>query len=1122
MGSVYRVREPGGGDVALKLLAMVTEGDPLARLRFQREFRLLSSLSHPNLVRVLAWGEHEGRPFYTMEWLVGRTLAEAMPQDEGRLAALLRWSVELCRGLGYIHRVGIIHRDLKPDNVMVTDQGHVKLTDFGLAREVAPDTVLSQTGTMVGTLAYMAPEQIAGRRVDARSDLYALGAILYHLMTGRPPFSTGDWASAIQAILDDPPVPPLDINPGMPKSLSDLIMLLLDKSPEARLQSADDVLEVLEQLALEASVDLPEAPTTTVTLRPQLLTPPLLGREEPSHRLLDCLEAAAKGDPQLVTLTADSGMGKSRLGDETARHARRMGFQVFHDHLTPGVERPYQLVLPLLLWLGRIKPLPPALQAIVDDTITSRPEADTLDEYALFELVASQVRGVVDRPTLLVLDPLDSDCPDSIKMLTYLCRRLMQDPPLPVAVVAVQTTRILLPAERSASIRLRPLVEDEVFTLVDRVLGGLTERPTWVPRLLQRTSGNPGLILRTLQELIDDGDLVDREGRWTLVSEGALARDLAGSLAALPRDAQDVLAVLALLGGDAPFARLLACCTLDEAQVFAATSTLLEERLLEERDDQVELDDTVRDHVLLTLADARRQSLHRDIATGLMRLPDAPAVLLGRHFHWGGLTDQALPYYTEALQDALGQYAYHRAGEIARELAVALGQGGTSEQRTLVLEALLKAEAPDEVESLALTWLESDSSPIGRAACLRLLGQACQIMGRPEEALTCMCHAMALLGQPVGGPDVPASLLLSLAPNVLVLARLVVGGPPRTQPRQPLPPAIGEALRVLRRMPPTFEFVPWALQGPFMGSLMLRTVDIWRTHPSQDILSHIYAGLTVGMAMRRAWFYPRVRRQAQALLSRNIDADGRNGLEQTIAMASFRRREFSQAVEGFTSVLERFERDANMSGALLVSFWLAAAHTMLGNIHRAWEVGQAASSRASLLGNPYYIGLCDALLSLMSPELEYQPMPHEEAADRSVTAANQRFLRGLAIWLSGQPALALPYFETNIRHMGSRQSFCGLDMVLIALSTDLKHPNHHLYTVRALQSTTERGLRDLLKGYGFHLMGRTSLSVRHLDRAARWFGEQGWFLWQAIAETITSERSLPATLARAQALAKGR
>ena len=273
MGEVYRARDTRlGRDVAIKILPMEVSVDAMRKQRFEREAKTISSLNHPNICVLHDVGRQDGVDYLVMELIDGESLAKRLERGPLSLEQLLKYGSQIADGLDQAHRVGIVHRDLKPGNIMITSGG-AKLLDFGLAKSVVSSANLAtltamspavkpvtQEGMIVGTFQYMSPEQVEGKEIDARSDIFALGAVLYEMVTGRKAFQGKSQLSVASAILEKEPEPISAVKPLTPVMLDRTIRKCLAKAPDERWQSASDLSTQLKWMADGSSATLAAQP----------------------------------------------------------------------------------------------------------------------------------------------------------------------------------------------------------------------------------------------------------------------------------------------------------------------------------------------------------------------------------------------------------------------------------------------------------------------------------------------------------------------------------------------------------------------------------------------------------------------------------------------------------------------------------------------------------------------------------------------------------------------------------------------------------------------------------------------------------------------------------------------
>jgi serine/threonine protein kinase len=358
MAAVYKAYQPAMERfVAIKVLPRQMAVSDEFLSRFRREAKLLAQLQHPHILPVFDYGEVDGYPYIVMPFVRSGTLTEVLKRGRLPFSEVRRITIQLGDALGYAHGRGMIHRDIKPSNVLIDERGNCLLTDFGLARMVEASAKLTTSGTIMGTPAYMSPEQGAGSFVDRRSDIYSLGIVLYEMVTSRVPYVAETPIAVVFKHIQDPLPSARNFNPALPESIELVLLKALAKSPEDRFQTAEDFVRAIQLAIPERESDQKAAVSSNEATLPILL-------EEESI-------ATPQSVPALPTSLAQAGAANRGPAGRTVEDSKARGFPIWAGAGIGGI-----VLLALLVFFVINRPdanneIPPMVTSI--PTLTSTP-----------------------------------------------------------------------------------------------------------------------------------------------------------------------------------------------------------------------------------------------------------------------------------------------------------------------------------------------------------------------------------------------------------------------------------------------------------------------------------------------------------------------------------------------------------------------------------------------------------------------------------------------------------------------------------------------------------------------------------------------------------------------------
>jgi serine/threonine protein kinase/tetratricopeptide (TPR) repeat protein len=709
-GVVYKARDTVlNRVVAIKMLKSVVTTEE-AYSRFMREAQAVAKLNHPNIVSIYDIGKEDEKQFFVLEFVDGMSLRELMrtyPEGKCDIQTALRMGIDVCNALHYAHFQGVLHRDIKPENILITQEGTVKLMDFGLAKMLGEPSI-TQEGVIVGTVAYVAPEIALGKSADARSDLYSFGAVLYETVTGKPPFSGEDPVKIIFSHIHDYPVSPGRLNPKVPQALADCIMKLLEKEPGKRYQTAEDLLRVLRDIAesfLREVLVPSHKPIVVPSPRPSMVRETqLIDRVEEMGLLREAVDRAVRGEGGLVFLRGEAGIGKTRLTKELGAYARLRGMQVLYGRC-PALFR-MDGVPPYILWNeviknylefctseqlykvigyypGEVCKLVPEIKqklGTIPPSISISPESE---RNRLFEAVSQFVTNISkEAPLLVVLDDLQWTDQSSLLLLHYLARGVYRESllllgayretdiderhPLPPVLRELNRERLL------QSVPLKHMSFDDVSEMIKQILEQDDVPREFCESVYGKTRGNPFFVEEVIKSLKEEEIIYREKGKWKIKEVAKIEFPetvksvIKARVSRLDDECQNVLTLASFVGNDFSFEALCGVTDFEENKLLEIMEKMLKTGLIKEKvirgqDVYSFADVIVRDVVHEEVSHLRHKRLHGAVGSALEKVYatkiDEHLGELALHFLESGDTEKALSYFLKAGEKAVKIYA---------------------------------------------------------------------------------------------------------------------------------------------------------------------------------------------------------------------------------------------------------------------------------------------------------------------------------------------------------------------------------------------------------------------------------------------------------------------------------
>ncbi|MHB2015434.1 MAG: serine/threonine-protein kinase [Candidatus Xenobia bacterium] len=781
-GTVFDVLHPHTREpMALKLLR-TPELLPVDEKRFTREFDLAAKIVHPHVVQVFSAGRFEGSPYYTMERVTGGNMrgriggAEDVAPETRRqwyreTAAIVD---QIMDALAYLHSRGIIHRDLKPENIIVGSGLRAKIVDFGLAFVQRLAQRLTRQDEILGTAAYLAPEMLLGQEIDSRVDLYAMGVIVYELVSGRQPFCGDEMTDTLAQLLYGEPPALLSVRPDVHPELDAVVTKLMARDPWDRYNNAE---EARAALAAGFRKMTGQAGGASLSAIPQgavgasLFEPRMVGRVGAFDVLTMTADEVLHGGMRVAVVRGDVGLGKTRLITEFVRRYEARGFRVWWSSCRENDTSPLRAIVPWLRRLG-LAELDGLLETISPGDAVPPPEL----RFHLYEMVVRQLRAAQSQtPVLLVLEDLQWADGTSLDALRFIVDSFVGGLPRVLIVATVREDKSGMNHALHSfmqdyhgqvwlmDVPLVPLRPAEVGEMVGSMLGNPVISPALISAVANATRGIPLLVGETIKVLCAQDALAQSPQGLVLQQQlPPLTPDsiLAARLIRLTKQQRDVLQHAAVLGTAFTFDALRAACGTALGDLVDVLEQLRSWRLILEVEDASETmfsfyHDKLREVVIKHTPHEVLQDIHLKVGIALEEREKQKPTLqapfaLAWHYMEAQSVYRAHHWQRRAAQIAMRSFAYRHAASYWRQLRQQCDDKTPDTEKRGLDEELADALAadgdPDGALELLHALLRESHSALDKARILRKVGLARNLLGFPEAALEAFVAGLTALG----------------------------------------------------------------------------------------------------------------------------------------------------------------------------------------------------------------------------------------------------------------------------------------------------------------------------------------------------------------------------------------